>query len=73
MSKVNVQLCPETGICSIVKADGSKIDLMPDEVAALRSAAGNKDAIRTALAQVDSDFAAGLAATEIEQVSSRLK
>ena len=73
MSKVNVQLCPETGICSIVKIDGTKIDLMPDEVATLRNAAGNQDAIRNALAAVDSDFAAGLAATEIEQVASRLK
>jgi len=73
MSNLNVQLCPETGICSIVKADGRKIDLMPDEVGALRDAAGDKDAIRKALAEVDSSFAEGLEPGELDQVSTRLK
>ena len=73
MSNLNVQLCPETGICSIVKADGRKIDLMPDEVSALRDAAGDQDAIRKALAEVDSGFAEGLDVGEIDQVSTRLK
>ena len=35
MSDLNIQLCPETGICSLIKADGKKVDLMPDEVAAV--------------------------------------
>ncbi len=73
MNNLNVQLCPETGICSIVKADGRKIDLMPDEVNALRDAAGDQAAIRRALAEVDSDFAGGLEPGEIAQVSRRLK
>ncbi len=73
MSNLNVQLCPETGICSIVKADGHKIDLMPDEVNALRDAAGDQEAIRNALAEVDPDFAGGLEPGEIAQVSKRLK
>lgn len=73
MNGLNVQLCPETGICSIVKADGRKIDLMPDEVSALRDAAGDQDAIRSALAEVDPDFAGGLEPGEIAQVSTRLK
>ena len=73
MNGLNVQLCPETGICSIVKADGRKIDLMPDEVSALRDAAGDQDAIRSALAEVDPDFAGGLQLAEIAQVSTRLK
>ena len=73
MSNLNVQLCPETGICSIVKADGRKIDLMPDEVSALRDAAGDQDAIRRTLAEVDSGFAEGLDLGEIDQVSTRLK
>ncbi len=73
MSNLNVQLCPETGICSIVKADGRKIDLMPDEVSALRDAAGDQDAIRRTLAEVDSGFAGGLEPGEIDQVSTRLK
>jgi hypothetical protein len=72
MSDINVELCPETGICSIVKGDGSKIDLMPDEVTRVREAAGNPDAIKQALAEIDSTFAAGLDAAEIRRVSKDL-
>lgn len=73
MSDLNIQLCPETGICSIIKADGNKIDLMPDEVGQLREASGNPEGIRQALAQVDTSFAESLQATELNQVSSELK
>jgi hypothetical protein len=45
MSNINIELCPETGICSIIKGNGSKIDLMPDEVSRVRLAAGNPAAI----------------------------
>ena len=30
MDKLNIQLCPETGICSIIKENGKKVDLIPD-------------------------------------------
>ena len=73
MSDLNIQLCPETGICSIIKADGNKIDLMPDEVGQLREASGNPEGIRQALAQIDTGFAEALQAEEIDQVSSELK
>ena len=73
MSELNVQLCPETGICSIIKEDGSKIDLMPDEVNAVRDATGDQEAIRSALAEVDSAFAEGLDLAEVTEVSDRLK
>lgn len=73
MSDLNIQLCPETGICSIIKGDGSKVDLMPDEVSQLRGASGNSDAIKQALAQIDSGFAEGLDPEEIGQVSRKLK
>ncbi len=72
MSDLNIQLCPETGICSIIKGDGNKIDLMPDEVSQVRDASGNPDAIRQALARIDSDFAEGLDSEEIGQISNEL-
>lgn len=72
MSKLNVQLCPETGICSIVKEDGSKVDLMPGEVAGVRSAKGQPD-IQKAIAEIDPDFAKELDADELAQIAKRLK
>ncbi|MBI2442066.1 MAG: hypothetical protein HYV35_11940 [Lentisphaerae bacterium] len=73
MKKLDIQLCPETGICSIIKGDGAKIDLMPDEVSGLREAAGKPDAIRKALADVDPGFAEALGAEELGQLSSELR
>jgi len=72
MSDLNIQLCPETGICSIIKQGGNKIDLIPDEVSQVRAASGKPDAIRQALAQIDPDFAEGLDSEEIDQVSNEL-
>jgi hypothetical protein len=71
MSDLNIELCPETGICSIIKADGTKIDLMPDEVAQVKDAAGNVDAIRQALGQIDASFAEQLAAENVDQIAKR--
>lgn len=73
MGDLNIEVCPETGICSIVKKDGSKIDLMPDEVAQLKDASGNPDAIKNAIAQVDSGFAEQLKSGDVEQISKSLK
>ena len=73
MGKLNIQLCPETGICSIVKGDGTKVDLMPDEVGGLREASGMPDAIRKAIASVDPGVAETLDSEELEQLSSELK
>ena len=73
MSDLNVHLCPETGICSIIKGDGKKIDLIPDEVSQLRGASGDPAGIRQALAEIDPAFAQGLDADELEKVCSQLK
>ena len=73
MSDLNIELCPETGICSIVKGNGDKVDLMPDEVGQLRDASGKLEAIREVLAKVDSRFAEGLDSGEISQVADRIK
>jgi len=73
MSGLNIELCPETGICSIIKEDGKKVDLMPDEVAELRDAAGNADGIKQAISEADDAFANGLDPEEIAQISGKLK
>lgn len=73
MSDLNIQLCPETGICSIIKGDGSKVDLMPDEVSQLKEAGGDATAIKKALAEVDAGFADQLDSDEVDQVSKQLK
>ncbi len=72
MSNLNVQVCPETGICSIIKEDGTKVDLMPDEVGGLRKASGNPENIKQILAEVDSGFAESLEPEELDQISKEM-
>ena len=73
MKKLNVELCPETGICSIVRNDGSKVDLMPNEVTDLRDALGNSESIRKVIAEADSGFAQALGADELAELTATLK
>jgi hypothetical protein len=73
VNKLNIQVCPETGICSIMKTDGSKVDLMPDEVQNLRLALGNGASARKVLAEVDADFAKSMAPDELKQLAACLK
>ena len=73
MDKLNIELCPETGICSIMKADGTKVDLMPGEVDDVRDAAGNAAALKEAVSEADENFAASLTAEELAQLTSTLK
>jgi len=72
MNDLNIQLCPETGICSIIKKDGKKIDLMPFEVDQVKNAAGNPDAIKNVLNEIDPNFVNELDSEEIGQVSKEL-
>ncbi len=73
MGKLNIELCPETGICSIMKGDGTKIDLMPDEVGDMRKNLTDPKAIKRALEEVDPAFARSLDDQEINQLSKDLK
>ena len=73
MDKLSIQLCPETGICSIIKANGTKVDLMPDEVSSLREALVNLDLARNVVADVDAGFAQSLAPEELAQLAATLK
>jgi len=73
MEKLNIELCPETGICSIMKSDGTKVDLMPDEVSDVRDAAGNTEALKQAVAEADEIFSASLTPEELAQLTASLK
>jgi hypothetical protein len=72
MGKLQIELCPETGICSLVREDGSKTDLMPDEVKQIAAAAKDPSAIKAVIAAVDDGFAGKLSAAEIGQISTTL-
>ena len=72
MGKLNIELCPETGICSIVKSDGTKVDLMPDEVDSLRAAAAQPESARQTIADVDAEFAKTLQPDELQQLAAGL-
>ena len=73
MDKLNIQLCPETGICSIIKTNGTKVDLMPDEVKSLRAALANPDSARQVVAEIDAGFAESLVPDELDQLVASLK
>ena len=73
MSKLNIEMCPETGICSIIKADGKKVDLMPDEIGEVRNASGQTAIIKQALAEVDSSFADALTPEELQQLATTFR
>ena len=73
MDKLNIELCPETGICSIIRKNGTKVDLMPDEVSNLREALDNPDSARQVIADADADFAESLSPDELNQLAARLK
>ena len=73
MGKLNIQLCPETGICSLIKEDKTKIDMMPDEVAQLRGAAGDAEKTKAILAQVDPTFTDTLDGEEMQQLGDEIK
>ena len=73
MGKLNIQLCPETGICSLIKEDKTKIDMTPDEVAQLREAAGDAEKTKAILAQVDPGFTDTLDSEEMQQLGDEIK
>lgn len=73
MSKLDIHLCPETGICSVIKEDGTKIDMMPGEVDDIRNANGDAEKIKEVLSQVDPKFTDKLESTELGQISEGLK
>lgn len=69
---LSFERCPETGICSIFRGVKEKIDLMPDEVEAIRDAAGDPEAITEILAECDDEFAAALTPEELRAIAQTL-
>jgi hypothetical protein len=70
MAEITIELCPETGICSLVKP-GSKTDLMPGEVADLKEADGTAG-IKAVIAEVDPTFANNLSDEDVAAIVGRL-
>jgi hypothetical protein len=73
METLSVEICPETGICSIGRNSTEKIDLMPDEVADIVEAAGSPERIKAVITQCDAAFAAGLSSTELAQIARQVR
>ena len=70
MKRLIISRCPETVICSIVKENGTKVDLIPTEVAELKRAGGDPEKIRAVVAESDSQFAGALDADEINEIAA---
>lgn len=73
MSTLTIELCPETGIGSLVRDSGAKVDLMPAEVQEVRGQKENLEGIREVIATADADFAASLTAPELTQISKEFR
>lgn len=73
MGPLHIELCPETGICSLFKKDGTKVDLMPGEVSALRAVLTDSDSVRKIISEADTDFATALTPGELSQLAVELK
>lgn len=73
MGKLTVEQCPETGICSIYKDDGTKVDLMPTEATGILTAMGDPEKIKAAIAEADGTFAENLDTDELKEISDKIK
>lgn len=69
---MRVELCSETGICSILKEDGKKVDLIQQEVDQIVGASGDEGKIKQVIAGIDSSFAENLSSNEITQMVSEM-
>jgi len=73
MEKLIVEVCPETGICSLVKGGGDKTDLMPFEVDELKKLSPNDiEKIKAVIAQGNENFAKTLTPEDIKQILGRI-
>lgn len=70
---MRIELCSETGICSVIKDDGKKADLIRDEVIQIKDASGDQEKIKNVFAQIDNSFADSLSSEEITRIASEVK
>lgn len=73
MSELNIELCPETGICSLVKGGTDKADLMPFEVDELKAAAGDPVKAREIIKNANPAFAESLSDEELAEILKNVK
>ena len=72
MAKLNIEMCPETGICSIMNEQGAKIDMISTEVDDLKAAAGDHQQLKELLAGVDPSFSESLTDEELDQLAKEI-
>ena len=70
---MRIELCPETGICSIIKDNGKKVDLIQEEVNQIKEGSGDVGKIKDVIANIDNVFAESLSLEEITQIASEVK
>jgi len=73
MGEMNIEMCPETGICSLVKGGTDKADLMPFEVDDLKAAAGDIAKVREIIKNASSSFAENLSDEELQKIVAEIK
>jgi hypothetical protein len=73
MSEMNIELCPETGICSLVKGGTDKADLMPFEVDDLKAAANDPAKAREIIKNASSAFEEKLTDEELAKILESMK
>ena len=71
MAELSVDICPETGICSIGRGGTDKVDLMPDEVAGVREAE-HLSGVQAVIAEADPAFAATLSTDDLTTIKRRI-
>ena len=69
MDDLKIEVCPETGICSIVRSGTDKVDLMPNEVASIKDADAEAEDIRKIIAEANASFAASLSEEELQNIA----
>jgi hypothetical protein len=72
MSDLRIEVCSETGICSIIRDGSNKVDLMPFEVDEIRNAGADADTVRKVVGECDYDFATALDDEAIEAIKNKL-
>ncbi len=68
MNELNVSVCTETGMCSIIKSGTEKVDLMPAELVEIKDAGADIAKIRDIVAEADPAFAKSLSDEELANV-----
>ena len=73
MAQLDIQKCPETGICSITNSKGAKIDIIAMEADQLRQAGDDPAKIKEVLAQIDSSFPETLTEADLNEIARHFK